>query len=214
MSVFHLTNSWGKESIALLSVWFKTRQCRISSAFYIGNVDSSSLCCKVKEDMAMLEILHGFGMLLAVSVRRPGERRRWCFFDTMSWTTLNEVNKRHVWSGFFLLKIKGSVLQRVKEGEPCKGKKSCRNAFLEQMCQWNTPPSSATTPGTPSASRTDGLGYRPCSTATSSASRRSSCEARTHLRVQRSKGAGKRKWTSSCSGPGWWTAWSGFYHVA
>lgn len=46
------------------------------------------------------------------------------------------------------------------------------------------PPSSATTPGTPSASRTDGLGYRPCSTATSSVSRRSSCEARTHLRVE------------------------------
>lgn len=79
MSVFHLTKSRGRESIPLLSVQFRTRRCRISFAFYVGNMDYHSLCCKIKEDMAMSEILCGFGMLPTVSARCLGKKGKWGF---------------------------------------------------------------------------------------------------------------------------------------
>lgn len=98
-------------------------------------MDSRSPCCKVKEDMAVLEILRGFGTLPAVSVRRPGETGETVLFNSVPGTALNEVNKRHFWNGFFLLKITGKRAARSETRRALQREKGCRNAFSEQMCQ-------------------------------------------------------------------------------
>lgn len=64
----------------------------------------------------MLSIL---GTLPAVSERHPGETGEMVLFNTVSWTALKEVNKRHFWNGFFLLKIK----------EKCAAKSETRRAL-------------------------------------------------------------------------------------
>jgi len=82
----------------------------------------------------MEDVLRGFGALPAASARRPGERREMVLFDTVSWTALKEVKKRHCWRGFFLVNVKEECAAKHGTGRALQSQKGCRNAFLEQVC--------------------------------------------------------------------------------